>query len=311
MEQVVALWNECLPKDPISVDRFWRTILLDPNFRAEGAVVAEIEGRTVGFLLAIARRAPIGISKFDPHFGWISVFFVAPEFRRMKVGRRMVKTGIDFLHWHGSLTVTVNGYAPYYAFPGVDLEYRGALRFMEAVGFQPLIEVVAMGLSLEEIEVPETIMTSRDHFKASGVIVRPFDLLDTVPLLQFAEEHFDYWHQSLIDGLQQNCANVLVACRGEEILGFAQWENPQTDPPSGAPGRFGPFGVRPDLRGNGLGAVIFYTLIEKVKAEGANNLWFGWAGGKNFTFYERAGCSVTRRYQMFRMQLDQGAVSHS
>jgi hypothetical protein len=57
------------------------------------------------------------------------------------------------------------------------------------------------------------------------------------------------------------------------------------------------------MRSRGLGAVIFWTLAESVAAVGARELWFGWAGGRNQSFYDRAGCRVTRRFRQFKHPL--------
>jgi hypothetical protein len=50
-------------------------------------------------------------------------------------------------------------------------------------------------------------------------------------------------------------------------------------------------------------AVIFYKLIERVPGQGSRYLWFGWAGGRNLHFYERAGCKVTRSFQLFKKSI--------
>jgi len=275
-------------------------ILLDPNFRPDGALVAELDGEQVGFLQAMVRRVPLGIQPTDPKQGWITVFFVAAEQRRRRIGRKLMDAGLSYLRESGCQVVTCNGYAPSYAFPGVDFDYAEALVFMRASGFEPLTEAIAMDLSLVGLEKPQPVIDRQIALEAEGIYVRRFKACDTIGLLALAEKYFPYWHQSVVDGLQQDRRNVFVAVRGEDVLGFAQWENPHTDPPSGAPGRFGPFGIRPDLRSNGLGAALFYSVIEQVDKRGADRLWFGWAGGRNLSFYERAGCQVTRRYQIFR-----------
>jgi len=300
LEPVVDLWNQCLPKDPISIERFWRLFLLDPNFRPEGALVAECDGSPVGFLQAMVRRLPLGIYPFDPAQGWITVFFVAPEHRRRGIGRSLVSAGLAVLREHGCRTVSCNGYAPSYVFPGIDLDYGEGLALMESAGFQPVAGAVAMSMPLKGVSTPAGVLERRRALASEGVVVGRFEIEDTLPLLCLAEQQFPYWHQSVVEALQFRSGNVFVARKAGSVLGFAQWENPSTDPPSGAPGRFGPFGVHPDFRGNGLGSVLFYTLIEQVASSRAETLWFGWAGGRNQSFYERAGCHITRRYRIVR-----------
>lgn len=305
LEAVVALWNRCLTADLVTEERFWYNVLLDPNLNLDGTLIAEHGGRIVGYMQAIVRRLPVGTRGLDPETGWITAFFVDPDCRRRGVARALLDRALSFLRAQGRKVVSVNGYSPYYFFPGVDPDhYPNGVTFLQARGFKKVAEAVAMGMSLEGVSMPENVKQRRAALAAQGYEVRPFRRSDTLPLLRFAEQHFPGgWHMSLITGLSQGNADVIVATRGDEIVGYTQWQNPYNDPPHGAPGRFGPFGVRPDLRNLGIGAVIFYTLVEHVRGQGAKYLWFGWGGGRNFTFYERAGCQVLRRYDVLRMDL--------
>src|SRR5690348_5524537 len=87
---VVALWNRCLPADTISKDLFIARVLLDVNFDPGGFLVAEHDGQTIGFLMAMTRRTPMQGLDNDPDDGWITVFFVDPSHRRRGVGRLLL-----------------------------------------------------------------------------------------------------------------------------------------------------------------------------------------------------------------------------
>ncbi len=300
---VVSLWNRCLSKDPISEERFWRLFLLDENFDPDGALVAQSnDGKVVGFLQAMVRRIPYGSLGLQSDQGWITVFFVDPGYRRRGIGTALLQRGVEFLRNKGVLKIASNGYAPYYVFPGVDADYREAHEFLPVRGFTRSVDAVAMGMPLEGVRMPEAVRIKKDSFGGEGVTVRPFERTDTLPLLAFTEAHYPHWTPSLRDSLQHGSTEVLVAVLGPtaEVLAYAQWQNPHNDPPHGAPGRFGPFGVRPDLHSQGIGAVVFYEMIAHAAGSGSRYLWFGWAGGRNLSFYERAGCKVTRRFQLYK-----------
>lgn len=308
---LVALWNHCLRADPISPERFWRLFLLDPNFDAAGAIVAAdaAMGAPVGFLQALCRRYPLGAQGLQPEQGWLTAFFVAPERRRQGVGSWLLDAGLDHLRRQNRTQVSCNGYAPYYLFPGVADEYADARAFLEARDFAPGADAVAMGMDLVGVETPDAVRRREAALVAEGIAVRLFRRDDTLPLLAFVDGHFPFWAQSVSDGLRAGNETIFIATQESEqgeqaaIIACAQWQNPHNDPPAGSPGRFGPFGVHPDLRNRGVGAVLFYRLIEHVRADGARHLWFGWAGGRNLSFYERAGCKVTRRYQLYNRNL--------
>jgi mycothiol synthase len=301
---VVALWNRCLPKDPLSVERFWRLFVLDPNFDTAGFLIVVTEsGGVVGALQAMTRKVPLGSLGTQPETGWLTTFFVHPDYRRQGIGSRLLDAGLAHLRTAGRQKVLCNGYAPYYIFPGVDVEYEAAHHFLARHGFTSVSEPVAMGMTLENVVTTENVHAKGNALAAEGIVVRMFHLGDTLPLLDFAETHFPHWRPSVLEGLQQGNTEIVLAEDNGEIVAFAQWENPHNDPPHGASGRFGPFGVHPDRRSGGIGAVVFYYLIERVKAKGSRYLWFGWAGGRNLSFYERAGCVVTRRFRLYQRSL--------
>lgn len=300
LSATVSIWNRCLTKDPISEDRFWHHFLLDPNFDRDGALVAEIDGCRVGFLQVMVRQHPMPPIGLEPERGWLTVFFVDSERRRLGVGSALLAAGLRYLRDRGRREVWCNGYAPIYIAPGVDVDYTAAQQFLPARQFEPAAEAVAMGMRLEGVCMPPGVKRRRDHLHADGFEIRAFSRADTLPLIAFSERYFPEYGATILDGLSRGNEEIIVATFNGDVAGFTQWQNTYTDPPAGAEGRFGPFGVRPDLRDRGLGSVIFYTLIEHVLARGTRYLWFGWAGGRNLSFYERAGCEVTRRFQLFR-----------
>ncbi len=304
LSPVVALWNRCLSKDPISEERFWRMFLLDANFDPAGALIAEAEGEVVGLLQAMVRKTPLGALGLQPQLGWLPVFCVHPDHRGRGVASHLLDAGMAFLRQQGRTEVLCNGYAPTYIFPGVDVDYKDALAFLLAREFSVVGEPVAMGMPLEGVRMPEAVRRRAQTLRQEGISIRLFRREDTLPLLEFAGRHFPHWQPGVLEGLQRGNTEIMVAgTHSGEILGYTQWENPHNDPPNGAAGRFGPFGVREDLRGRGIGAVLFYTLIERVAGNGARYLWFGWAGGRNLSFYERAGCVITRRFQLLKRTL--------
>jgi mycothiol synthase len=303
LSAVVSLWNRCLTKDPITEERFWHLFVLDNNFDPAGALVAELDGKPVGFLQAIVRKVPLGSLGLEPNKGFIPVFFVDPAFGRQSIGKALLDAGLAYLKAQGRTDVWVNGYSPAYIFPGVDDGYTEALSFLTKNGFTKFSSAVAMGMSLEGVSTPARVREREAELAAEGYEVRLFRREDTLKLLAFVEEHFAHWAPSMLDGLQHGNLEVLVAFHNGEVVGFTQWENTYNDPPKGASGRFGPFGVRPDLRSKGIGAVTFYKLIERVAGQGSRYLWFGWAGGRNLHFYERAGCVITRQFHLFKKSI--------
>ena len=300
---LIEAWNLCLEHDRITSDRFENLFLNDPNFDLNGALVVEIEGRIIGCMIGVRRivAEEVGDSQFG--IGWITAFFVVPEYRRLGIGTELLLNCEQFFRDAGCSRICCNGYAPYYIAPGVDARYEPAVGFLESHGYAVFTEPVAMGMSLVGVTTPERVKEIEDAIEPHGFEVLWLEEKYEEGLLEFLRSEFPYWFSSVKVALECGRRDILIAAKGKEVVGFTQWENPLTDPPNGAAGRFGPFGVKAELRNQGIGAVIFYRLVQEVQAKGADRLWFGWAGPRNLTFYERAGCVVERQFKMFTKSL--------
>jgi len=90
----------------------------------EASVVAEIEGRVVGFMLGEVRSGEFGLE--DPT-GWIEVLGVDPENRGESIGRRLAKHILEHFRARGATQVRTL----------VEEEMEGITQFFTAIGFEP------------------------------------------------------------------------------------------------------------------------------------------------------------------------------
>ena len=67
------LWNQCLPKEGICWDQFLKKVLLDKNFDSDGAIVAEADGKIIGFAYCVIRRVPMEGTNLESDRGWLTV----------------------------------------------------------------------------------------------------------------------------------------------------------------------------------------------------------------------------------------------
>src|SRR5205814_1084258 len=77
---VLRVLAATMTEDPISKGKFVKQVLLDPNFRPEGAPVARVGDEIVGFCLALARQVPLENAPSDADRGYLTLFGVAPDF---------------------------------------------------------------------------------------------------------------------------------------------------------------------------------------------------------------------------------------
>ena len=90
----------------------------------EASLVAEVNGKVVGFMLGEVRSGEFGL---EEPTGWIEVLGVDPDFRGQAVGRRLAEAMLA--HFRGKGAVTVRTL--------VDEKLAGIGQFFTSLGFEP------------------------------------------------------------------------------------------------------------------------------------------------------------------------------
>src|SRR5262245_16355923 len=127
-QQLLDLWSRTLKRDTISPERFRRMVLLDANWDPEGCRVGLEGEQVVGFALGLTRREPVDGFGLQPELGWITAFFVAPEYQRHGIGAQLIEALLRFFESRKRRQVLVSPYTPNYFFPGVDIDaYPGGV----------------------------------------------------------------------------------------------------------------------------------------------------------------------------------------
>lgn len=298
-DQIVDAWCRSLPADPITPARFRDLVLLDANFDPDGLRVARDGDGILGVAYAVRRRVPLAGNDLEPTKGWIPFFFVVPRARGRGVGRAVLSEAVEWLGANGAEEVTFAAYAPNYVLPGCDRAlYPAGAKLLESLGFETYTQAAAMDRSLVGYAPPATRLAS---LAAQGWRFGTPTLDDLVPLVRLAGEHFTPdWsraiRQAITGGLPLDRIVVAVDPCGEPA-GWAMhgaYENVAE--------RFGPFGVRGDRRGLGLGKVLLHLTLARMRALGLHSAWFLWTGEQTPAghLYRKAGFTTTRVFDIMR-----------
>ncbi len=296
-EAIVALWNRTLVGDPISPALFRRQTLLDPSFLPEGCLVAEREGVFQGFILAVA-PAPAGESRLFATrrgTGRIAALGVAPEARCQGLGSALLDAALEFLRRQGCGRAVVAAHE--YYVPGVDRQrYAEGLAFLMRRGFVERGEAIAMGRPLYDLDWPADVRAAEARLREEGIEVRSFDPCDTYALVRYFRAEFPSWIEFFTKKLdaRHDLDEIVVAIRGGEVIGYCQ--QLEAD-------HVGPFGVAAAYRNRGIGSVMLYRLLERMREKGYRFAWFG-ETGRARSYYERAGFQVTRTYALLSRDLE-------
>ena len=299
---VIALWNNCLTRDPINADIFHKRILLDVNFDQQSHFVAVADSEIVGYAYGMYRIYPYEGRGIEPNRGWVQIIFVAESYRRGGVGRALVEAIETQLQSLGKTEIGVANYSPFYFFPGPDRDvYPQAVAFFKALGYADLTDAVGMDLVLYDFAIPEEVLELERKLFAEGYSIKMFAGEYTLPIIQFMKNNFPGWVRNIRECLLKNNGErdcVICVDQDDEIVGFALRAIDDL------PGHFGPFGVVEQLRSTGLGKVLFYKMLYHMYCEGTYHCWLAWTGGKAQKFYERAGMRVCKRHAIMKKSIE-------
>ncbi|GIL08738.1 MAG: hypothetical protein BroJett033_2490 [Chloroflexota bacterium] len=301
--ELLDVWRAAMFADALSAHLFRTKVLLDPNFLPQRLPVAVVDGRVVGFVLALTRQVPLFLQGLEPEKAWITAFGVHPDYQRRGIGAALFAHVREQLRADGRQTIDIAPYVPNYFVPGVDINaYPGTLAFLEQVGFKARYNAISMGADLSGFQIPAEIAAlERRREQEDGVTILPVTPADLPELMPFIVQHFGWdWFRHAQDYLlelfggantEQIC--FLVARKQGEIIGYCQQKLE----------RFGPFGVNPAYRNLGVGRLLLFRCLAAMSARHTYFAYFLWTGEDAARLYSLAGFRRRREFAVFHADL--------
>jgi ribosomal protein S18 acetylase RimI-like enzyme len=300
LQEVLGVLARAMPQDPISPARFTSQVLLDPNFRAEGALVARRGEAVTGFCLAIARQVPLENAPPDADRGYVTLIGVRPDCQRQGIGSALLTRAEAYLRAQGRSAVLVSPYALGYFIPGVDVAaYAAGLAFFLRHGYREVYRPIAMEAPLWDWTLPEWVERKGRQLAGEGVSCEPYQPEWSLPLLEFVRSEFPGdWVRVVRETMGRivggdPAERLLIACEGSRVLGFAHHQNE----------RFGPIGVAAAERGRGLGHLLMFRTLAAMREQGFRTAWFLWSDDATARrLYQCAGFQERRRFAVLRKE---------
>ncbi len=291
-DTVVRLWNGSLARDPISPAIFAERTLGDPSFSPDGCLLAEVDGAPAGFALAVPPGASHRFAP-PPGTGRIAGLGVLPGWRRSGVGNAMLETALAFLRNRGCRKVIYAAHEYYVA--GLDRAYAEGVAFLEKRGFAVGYEAVAMGRELYELEWPAELRALEAKLAGEGLTAGYYTPALKPAVEAFFAGDFPEWAPFFREKIDRNDPHddFALALDHGKVVGYCQ--RLEGD-------HVGPFGVAAAWRNRGIGTVMLYRLLERMRQKGYRFCWFG-ETGRAEAYYARAGFVVTRRYAVMTRAL--------
>jgi mycothiol synthase len=302
-QALISLWNRSLPLEGINFDIFERKVLLDPNFDAEGLLVAKTEsGELVGFILGVVRRVPLEGAGMQPDLGWISMMGIDSKYRHQGVGLQLWYAVESFFKKRNRKTIAIATYAPNYFVPGIDIKvYPEAIQFFEKVGFKITARPLSMDAYIGQFTIPEKILETEKRLLQEGIRIQTYERKYLIPYFEFMRKDMPGdWirisreNLTLLTYGRFKEEQIILAINGkDEVIGYCQYEEEH----------FGPFGVSDRFQGKGIGQVLLARTMEQMRNRGHHNAWFLWTDDKAAIVYSKVGFKESRRYAVLKKDL--------
>ena len=220
---------------------------------------------------------------------FLSYLYVESDSRREGIGSALITSFVDLAREHHVKQIVISGFtgnAPGYLQPGVNLETeKDALQLFHRHGFKDLDYAYSMErLLTDRIELPVNEEWKICHPSSDDV----GSLIDAISHSVPGE-----WTTIFKERFDLNPQQILIA-RNKDLIGaYSTWQD----------SRFGPIGVRPECRGQGLGQLLLAHTLENMRQQGARQARFSWSDRENLKFYQSSGFNITKSFTRLILDL--------
>ncbi len=301
-DALVALWNRCLPADPVDHLNLRQRILYDSSFEPGRLLLAVAEDDTLtGFLYSVMRIVPDEMAGLQEGEAWLVAGGVDPAWRRRGIGTALLAESERELCAAGVRHISVGPYTTNYICPGVDLAaYPAAGPFLGRHGYEAKAEAHAMHICLRGYETTAKYRGRRAAREAEGYRFRSYQARDWIRLLAFMRAEFPHWlpevRRAVLGGHAARTLILAFAPDGQ-VIGFVLRAM------DGTAERFGPFGTAAAWQGRGIGSILFHAMLENLVAARVYYTYFLWTSGRNLEIYGSWGMEICRSFTIFAKSL--------
>jgi mycothiol synthase len=269
--ELAELTTAAMPGEAHTADELLSCCWDDP-----GVVLAMPDGTAA--VSAVVRRWD------DWAVGFVKLLAVHPGARRRGVGRRLLAAAEEWAVGQGASEMQLGGSAPFYLWPGVDVQALAMLCLTESAGYE--VSGAALNMS-----VPATF---RAPTPAGYRIVRVLEDDDVGRVEALVGPVWPEWLAETRRGVDQGGCFAAIEEETGTVAAFACHSVNRA-------AWFGPTGTAPDRRHQGLGVALLAEVCRDLMVAGYADAEICWLGPVGF--YASAGGSVSRVFQLGRKRL--------
>lgn len=337
---VIGVWNESVQAGEVvyydlTEDYFHTKFERDPNYTPELSLVAEEDGRVIGFINGVAKKVFLDNETNENTPGFITCFFVRRDSRGKGVGQALIDALCGRFAASGKQSVAICNDNPvnldwhipgtpghdHNNTPGVDVASPG-YGFLKTIGFEEKDREIAMYLNLREYQPWEGMKERQEKLLAEGVYTGRYDASLGYDYDRMCDRvGSDYWREVIRSELScwregrpntdarfiPNGTKVpagprpmLAATCDKRIVAFTGPVDKQT---SGR-GWFCGIFTDPEFEHRGIAPILFHLLMQEFIAEGATfSTLFTGEKNRAQNIYLRTGFRIVRRFAFMKKAL--------
>ncbi|MCH7323100.1 GNAT family N-acetyltransferase [Solibacillus sp. MA9] len=303
-EEILNLWNECLPDFLLTARLFDQNTWQSPYVLQEGSAVKILDDKVVGVVIAKSWHDTYGVELNKAH-GWIQMLLVHPDYRQQKIATALYKHAEQALIEKGVSKIQIGGDLGH-LLCGIPLTQQAGVAFAEKFGFKQLVESVDFTRMVTD---PQALPQKEN---AEFVLLQPEEQQQ---FLDFISNSFPgRWTFEANDYFAKGGTGrdyVVVKWEGQ-IVGFCRindeqsaWKGPNYNwaEQFGNLGGIGPLGINEHYRKYGLGRAVVKAAEYYLQQRNKTTLFIDWTD--LIAFYEKLGYSVWKNYGIFVKQVDE------
>jgi GNAT superfamily N-acetyltransferase len=242
------------------------------------------DGRLVGVLFGIAREDANGSVL------GINLMAVDPAYQRSGIASQLLTELGARAQAQGVTRIRVGGLAPNYLWPGPDLRYTAALCFFQHHGYQKVGEAYNMRVDLSASDWDTSVDEQR--LATQGWHIRRLQPDDQAVFGAWLEREWSAaWQYEGLYSYENDPISTFVAVQDSTIRAFACYDV------SGFENTFGPTGAEPQVRGLGIGKLLYHRCLAELRQQGHMHAEVGWVGP--VAFYARTSGAFIHRVCWF------------
>lgn len=261
------------------------------DFDPELGLVSERDGRVVAFA-----QGALGQMDKNRSVGYVRLMVVDRAWRRQGIGGELLRELEQRLKARGAETVQIFDCPHNYFMPGVDFRYTEAYCFLLKHGYEVFRENHNLLCELDVNAWPDLDEQARSMMQ-HGIEVRRARPEDRASIDAFLEEHWPAWKFEVHNALANDPVSLYIGLTEGRTVAFSGYQGNNR-----SLSWFGPMGTSPDLRGKGIGGILFRLCLRDLARQGWKTAIIPWVGPVRF--YARfGGARLDRCFWAYRKSL--------